>query len=206
MFEKQYDEWGNEITPDLNKLRYVRKGVLWVQGNPHYIVELIREHGVAFVQVYDVHPNTRDNPKKLADEVVSKVGAKKETTLLGQLANRLKPPKKKKQWVARPPVFVAPVVHGYTSTFTGQIDSGFFERAPDRFDSVGGEKVFVRGENTGVFVGLSSVIWDSRTTIPMESLVEVLTEKGNKESGFYDLEGTPNEANPLKNLFRGQQP
>ena len=199
-------EWEDQlITPDTNLLTYIKKGVLWIQKKPFYIVELVKEANSAFVMVYKVHPSTDEKaePKKLAVEQVTQQHKFSQDTLLGQLANRLIPNRKGKKWVAKPPVFIAPVLPNRMNTFTGKWEAGFFERGEDRVIVQGGEKKYIRGENTGVFIGLSSITWEDKVTIPTESLVAVLTQYKQSDD-FFDLSGNNNDtSNPLSQFYRG---
>lgn len=197
------NEWGELITPKADQLTYIKKGVLWLEKKPHYIVELIKEQNLSYVLVYKVHPDTDSNPQKLADEIITKTNVFSQNTRLGQLANMLVPSKTGKKWVPRPPVFVAPVIPNQISTFTGKREAGFFEREEDRIAVQGGEKKMIRGANTGVFVGLSSIEWEEKVKIPTESLVKTLTQY--KQDMFFDLEGNNNDkSNPLSNFYRGE--
>jgi len=196
-------EWEKLISPKTDLLRYIRKGVLWIQKKPFYIVELIKEQNLAYVMVYRVHPGTDSNPQKLAVEEKKRVNAFSNETLLGQLANRIIPTKTSKKWIPKPPVFTAPVVLNQVDTFTQKREAGFFEREEDRFATIAGEKKLVRGENTGVFIGLSSVTWEDKVTIPTQSLVNALIQY-NQGNDFFDLNGNNNDKdNPLSTYFNG---
>lgn len=196
------EEFEGLITPKADQLTYIKKGVLWLDKKPHYIVELIKEQGIAYVMVYKVHPDTESNPQKLADEVVTKMNVFSSTTRLGQLANQLFPSKSNTKWVPKDPVFVAPVLPNRPNTFTGKIEEGFFEREEDRVAVQGGEKIIIRGRNTGVFIGLSSIIWEPKIKIPTESLVKTL--RAYQADMFFDLEGNNNDKNnPLSSYYKG---
>ncbi|QDP42918.1 hypothetical protein HWC53_gp171 [Bacillus phage vB_BmeM-Goe8] len=197
-------EWENLITPKTDLLRYIRKGVLIVQKKPFYIVELIKEQNTAYVIVYKVHPGTDDNPQKLAVEEKKRINTFSPNTLLGNLANRLIPGKISRKWVPKPPVFIAPVVPNQVDTFTGKRESGFFEREEDRMVTEAGKKKLIRGDNTGVFIGLSSVTWDDKVTIPTDSLIKALIQHKQEEGNFFDLQGAnENQSNPLSTYFNG---
>jgi hypothetical protein len=196
-------DWEKVIDPDLNLLTYIKKGVLWIQKQPIYVVELLKEGNLAYVMVYKVHPGTEKDPKKLAAEQASPQYRFSQNTFLGQLANRIIPNKVTKKWVPKPPVFVAPVVQNQMNTFTGQYEAGFFEREEDRMEVTGGQKKLIRGNNTGVFIGLSSIHWEDGFSIPTKSLVEALRAEKNKDS-FYDLSGNNNDkSNPLSQFYNG---
>ena len=182
-------------------LKYIQKGVLWIEKKPYYIVELIKEENLAYVMVYKVHPGTEKNPQKLAQEVVDNKPRFSNQTRLGQLANAMFPLKAIKKWVPYPPAFVAPVIPNKPNTFTGKFESGFFEREEDRVIVEGGEKKIIRGKNTGVFIGLSSIDWEDKITIPTQSVLEVL--KGYKEAAFYDFEQGSDSNNPLSRYYNG---
>lgn len=183
-------------------LTYVKRGVLWVNKKPHYIVELVKEPDLTYVMVYGVHPGTENNPKKLATEVRKRKNVFSTKTLLGQIANRMIPVKETVKWEPKPPVFVAPVIPNQVATLTGRREDGFFEREPDRISSVGGEKVLHRGKNTGVFIGLSSIDWEDGYYIPTESILKTLNMY--KQDMFYDLSGDNNNPNnPLSTYYKG---
>lgn len=191
------------IAPNLDLLTYIKKGVLWVKGSPYYIVELVKEGEVSFVTVYGVQPGTESNPQKAASQVQDKGNRFSTNTLLGQLANVMFPVKQTAKWVTKDPIFVAPVLVNQTNTFTGQTESGFFEREADTVTVTGGKKNLVRGRNTGVFIGLSSITWDSKVSIPTESLVKALRQY-QAEGNFFDLTGNNNSTqNPLSTYYRG---
>jgi hypothetical protein len=197
------NDWTELINPNTDVLRYIKKGVLYVRKEPFYVVELVKENQVAYVIVYKVHPGTEDNPKKAATEVVVTNGKYSTRSTLAQLASRYFPSKKTTKWIPKPPVFIAPVVPNQKDTFTGKYESGFFEREEDRFDVIGGEKKFIRGENTGVFIGLSSINWEDGYSIPTESLVKALVEYQTKDD-FFDFTGNNQDKNnPLASYYEG---
>jgi hypothetical protein len=199
----QFGEWGDIATPKGNLLKYIKKGVLWLEKKPYYIVELIKEENLAYVMVYRVHPGTEENPQKLAEEMDVGQPRFSTNTRLGQLANMLFPTKQSKKWVPKDPVFVAPVVPHRPNTFTGKYEEGFFEREEDRIVVTGGEKKYIRGRNTGVFIGLSSIVWEDRVTIPTDSLVKTLREY--EKDMFFDLDGNNNDKNnPLSSFYKGE--
>lgn len=183
-------------------LTYIKKGVLYIEKKPHYIVELIREPDLAYVMVYKVHPGTDDNPKKLAVKVSKPQHSFVTSTVLGMLASKMIPNKMEHKWVPKDPVFVAPVIPNGYNTFTNKREDGFFEREEDRVAVEAGEKKLYRGRNTGVFIGLSSIIWEDKMTIPTESLVKTLT--AYKDEMFYDLQGNNNDrGNALSTYYKG---
>jgi hypothetical protein len=191
------------IQPNLNLLTYVRRGVLYVQKVPHYIVELVKEENISYVVVYKVHPNTESNPQKLANEVKAQQHRFSNRTLLGQLANRIIPNKVTKKWEPKPPAFIAPVLPNVVSTFTGKEESGFFEREEDHEGVINGERRIIRGVNTGVAIGLSSITWEDKITIPTSSLVNALKQY-QSQGGFYDFSGNNNDkSNPLSTYYTG---
>lgn len=186
------NEWKNKLI-DIkgDQLTYVRRGVLWIERKPHYIVELIKEPDLTYVAVYKVHPGTEKNPQKLAQEVVEKRNVFSSNTKLGQLANAIFPSKTVKKWVPKDPVFIAPVIPNKKNTFTGKIEDGFFEREEDRVVVQGGQRKIIRGRNTGVFIGLSSIDWEDKISIPTESILRNL--RNYQKDMFYDL--TSNNTN-----------
>lgn len=185
-------------------LMYIKKGVLWVQKKPYYVVDLITEGEFTYVMVYKVHPNTEDNPQKLAIEKKTKKDRFNNTSILGQLANTMFPAKVITKWEPKPPVFIAPIIPNQVSTFTGKRESGFFERTEDRLIVEGGAKKYIRGENTGVFIGLSSIEWDSKVSIPTTSLIKALKEQ--QAGMFFDLQGNNQDnSNPLSTYFNNRE-
>lgn len=193
----------NLALPNPDLLTYIKRGVLWVQSKPYYIIELIKEGEINYVTVYGVQPGTEDNPKKAATQLQNNANRFSTNTLLGQLANVMFPAKQTIKWIEKDPLFVAPIIPNQTSTFTGKIESGFFEREADRMSVVQGEKKLIRGRNTGVFIGLSSVTWEDKVMIPTASLVKALRTYQEQDS-FFDLSGNNNSAsNPLATYYKG---
>ena len=191
------------ISLDKDKLTYHRQGVLWVKGTPTYIVDLVKEGDLSYVIVFKADPTEKTNPRKFAVEQVVGQEQYKNTTWLGQLANSLFPARKVRKWIPKPPLFVAPVVPNQVDTFTGKRESGFFEREEDQVSTIAGERHYIRGKNTGVFVGLSSIDWDDKYTIPTESLVSALIQY-RQGDGFYDFSGNNNDqSNPLGSNYQG---
>lgn len=193
----------NEIaTPKGELLTYIKKGVLWVEKKPYYIVELIKEVDATYVVVYAVHPGTEKNPQIAASEITSKKNVFSPRTRLGQIANQLLPTKETMKWIPKPPLFIAPIIPNQVATLTGKREEGFFEREADQVTSTAGERKYIRGKNTGVFIGLSSIQWEDKITIPTESLVKTLTQY--KEDMFFDLEGNNEDTgNPLSRYYKG---
>lgn len=190
------------INLDPNDLMYIKRGVLYIEKKPYYIVELIKEQGMSYVMVYRVHPGTEDNPKKLAQEVAIKEHVFSNNSRLGQIANAIIPSRVSKSWVVKDPVFMAPVLPVGLNTFTGYEESGFYEREEDKMTVQGGEKRMVRGKNTGVFIGLSSIVWEGKVRIPTSSLIQTLTNYQQDE--FFDLQGNNNDKhNPLSSYYEG---
>lgn len=195
----------NLIAPNTDSLTYIKKGVLWVQQKPYYIVELIKEGPVSYVTVYAVQPGTDSNPQKAAIEQQIKGNRFQGNTLLAQLANVMFPSKQSAKWIVKDPLFIAPVVPNQINTFTGQVESGFFEREADEVKNIGGKIQMLRGRNTGVFIGLSSVTWEDKVHIQTASLVKALRQY-QADSNFFDLTGNNNStSNPLSTYYKGGQ-
>lgn len=192
------------IDLDKDKLEYHKTGVLWLKGDPVYIVDLVREGNLAYVVVYAADNLEKKNPRKLAIKQTIKDGERfSSATRLGALANAMFPAKKQEKWVEKPPLFVAPVIPKYVNTLTGKEESGFFEREPDKETTVAGERVLQRGKNTGVFIGLSSIVWEEGFKIPTKSLVDALIQH-QQGDGFYDFTGGNNRPdNPLGRGYQG---
>jgi len=192
------------IDLDKDKLEYHKSGCLFVKGEPVYIVDLVKEGNLSYVVVYAADPTEKANPRKQAVKQVVKGGSFfSPATLLGRLANEKFPAKKQEKWVEKPPLFVAPVIPKYVSTLTGKEESGFFEREPDSLTTVAGERSLRRGKNTGVFIGLSSIVWEEGFKIPTQSLVDALIQHQQRD-GFYDFTGNDSSPdNPLGRGYRG---
>lgn len=172
-------------------LTYRRRGCLSVAGEPTYIVELVKEPDTAlYAVVYDVHPQPKGatgvRPKKKAIEVEIKKNVFSNNTVLGQLANKMIPTKVEKKWVEDEPLFISPVVQG-VSTLTGKKEEGFYEKEREVKRHVQGGVIWTGGNPTGVFVGLSSVVWFEDYSIPAESIVGALVREQQEKDNFYDL-------------------
>lgn len=182
-------------------LTYMKKGVLWVEKKPYYIVELIKEPEAYYAVVYGVHPGTEKNPQKAAREVKKEENRFSPATRLGQLASLLLPSKKHIKLEPKPPLFIAPIIPNQVATLTGKREDGFFEREPDKITTIGGEKKYVRGKNTGVFIGLSSIEWEDKIIIPKDSILKALNRY--KDDMFYDFTGNNEDTgNPLSRYYR----
>jgi hypothetical protein len=188
---------------DAEDLTYVRRGVLWVKGEPHYIIELFLEKNVMYVMVYDVEPGTIHNPQKAMFPAQERKFYFSQRTELGKLANSMFKPPKTRNRKDKPALFVAPVIPGGVATLTRKEEAGFFEREPDKLmQGEGGKLVFRRGENTRVFIGLSSIDWEDKIRVPTESLVKNLTRRAYYGDSFYDLEGdNASDNNPLSTYY-----
>ncbi|UNA01578.1 hypothetical protein MG295_00161 [Bacillus phage vB_BcgM] len=198
-----------EIFTLTNKhLTYYKRGCLSVNGEPLYIVELVKEPGTAlYAVVYEVHTphpvGQGIKPKKKARKVSTKLNTFSTKTMLGRLANSIIPSKKVDSWVEEPPLFIAPIVPSGTSTLTGKREDGFFEREKDVLRSVGGEMKWERGENTGIFIGLSSITWFEDLSIPVESIVKAIIREQQEQSDFFDLTGNNEDSsNPLSRYYK----
>ncbi|QEM43230.1 hypothetical protein CHOTACABRAS_176 [Bacillus phage Chotacabras] len=189
-------------------LTYYKRGCLSVNGEPLYIVELVKEPGTAlYAVVYDVHTphpvGQGIKPKKKARKVSTKINTFSTKTLLGRIANSVIPSKKQDTWVEEPCLFIAPIVPNGISTLTGKREDGFFERERDIQRSVGGELKWERGANTGVFIGLSSITWFEDLSIPIESIVKAIIKEQQEQSDFFDLTGNNEDSsNPLSRYYK----
>jgi len=197
------NEQNKLINLDKNKLEYHRSGVLFIQGTPSYIIDMVKEGNLSYVIEYAADPTSKQPIKAYSLQKRGEVPRFSPNTRLGVLANRMFPAKKQEVRVDNPPLFVAPVIPRYTNTFTGEEESGFFEREPDKATTVGGERTLQRGKNTGVFIGLSSIVWDEKYTIPTKSLVEALIQH-QQGDGFYDFTGNDKPDNPLGRNYQGE--
>ncbi|AMB18721.1 hypothetical protein BH780_gp138 [Bacillus phage Eldridge] len=197
------EEQNKLIDLDKNKLEYHRQGTLFIQGVPTYIIDMVKEGDLLYVIVYAADSASKEPRKAYTLQRRGEVPRFSSNTRLGVLANTLFPPKKQQVRVDNPPVFVAPVIPRFTNTFTGKEESGFFEREPDKLTTVAGERTLQRGKNTGVFIGLSSIVWDEKYTIPTKSLVDALI-RHQQADGFYDFtDGGDNKDNPLGRNYQG---
>ena len=158
----------------------IRRGVLSiktkvnneVKETPVYIVELAEElTGTDVVSVYKVK-EIGDSIQK--DYIEEKVTPRfKSTTYLGELAQKIKGRsiKEQRRVETKPPLFLAPVVNGI-DTFTGIEGKGFYEREEDRHILLpDGKPGIAYGDNTGVFIGLSSIKWD-KAYVDVESITK----------------------------------
>ncbi len=198
------EEQNKLINLDQNKLEYHQQGTLFIQETPTYIVDMVKEGSLSYVIVYAATTDTAGKPQKAFTlQRRGEVPRFSPNTRLGALANSFFPPKKQQVRVENPPLFVAPIIPRHVNTFTGKEESGFFEREPDKATTVAGERTLQRGKNTGVFIGLSSIVWDEKYTIPTRSLVEALI-RHRQGDGFYDFtESGDQPDNPLGNNYRG---
>lgn len=191
------------IDLDKDKLEYHKQGVLFIQKTPTYIIDMVREGNLSYVIVYAADPTSKEPRKAYSIQRRGEAPRFNPNTRLGALANNYFPPKKQQVRVDNPPLFVAPVIPSYTDTFTGKQESGFFEREPDKETTVAGERVLQRGKNTGVFIGLSSIVWEEGFKIPTKSLVDALIQH-QQGDGFYDFTGGNNRPdNPLGRGYQG---
>jgi len=182
-------------------LVYIKRGVLWVEKKPYYIVELVKEPEVTYVVAYGVQKGTEDNPQKAMKEVKVETNTFSTQTRLGQIASQLLPRKKQIKFVPKQPLFIAPVIPNQIATLTGKRESGFFEREPDRVTTVGGEIKYLRGKNTGVFIGLSSISWEDKVIIPPDSILKTINQY--KQDLFFDFTGNNEDTNnPLSRYYR----
>ncbi|USL89341.1 hypothetical protein vBBceHLY2_00065 [Bacillus phage vB_BceH_LY2] len=187
-------------------LTYRRRGCLSVAGEPTYIVELVKEYDTAlYACVYECHPHPKGTkglrPRKKAVEVEVKKNVFSNNTVLGQIANKLIPTKVEKKWVESEPIFISPIVVG-VSTLTGKKEEGFYERTPDVQRNIGGKLKWVEGEYSGVFVGLSSIVWYNDYSVTTDSIVKALIKEQQEKSNFYDLEINNNDPNnPLSRYY-----
>ncbi|AHZ09629.1 hypothetical protein FP74_gp167 [Bacillus phage CAM003] len=198
----------NDIFNLSNKnITYYKRGCLSADGEPHYIVELVKEpNNVIYAVVYDVHtPHPKGQglqPKKKAKRVKEHMNRFSTSTLLGRIANKMVRAKYNEKWVEEPPLFVAPVVLG-NSTLSGRRGAGFYEREKDELKPKAGELVMVRGENTGVFVALDDIHWFGDFSVPVESIIKAIIKEQEQKSDFYDLTGDNDDTNnPLSRYYK----
>ncbi|ANM46123.1 hypothetical protein BELINDA_197 [Bacillus phage Belinda] len=186
-------------------LRYTKQGAISVGGEPHYIVDLIKEHdGTMYAIVFKAHtPHPKGvTPKKKASSKSERMNPFSLNTTLGAWANSKMPPKYRKKWVIDDPLFVCPIVNG-VSTLSGRRGQGFYEREPDVLKPRGGEMVMVRGDYTGVFIHLNDVHWFNEFSVGVKNIVQALSmQQGEFISDFYDLEhSNESVSNPLSRYY-----
>lgn len=199
----------NFTNPNESLIQYIKRGVLWVQKKPVYIIELINEKDTAYIAAYAVQEENIDPkapPIKRGRFEVKPTTQFSKTTTLSKLADTIYSKSKKavRAWKSDPPIFVCPVVHNQQDTFSGKIGSGFFEHTQDRWTTLNGQRKYERGAPTGVFIGLDSIVWEDKVTIPADSFVKAFAAEG--ASTFYDLTGedkNENPDNPLGGAYRG---
>lgn len=189
--------------PNPELLTYVQTGVLWIKDDPIYVIDLVKKENIAIVHVFAVHDKKDQKPKKRAVLIRQQVTRFSPKTKLGELANNFLPAKTIEKWVVSPPLFTAPIVQGYRDTFSQRQEPGFFEREPDTETAFNGERKIIRGKNTGVFIGLSSIVWEDKIRISQESLAQAITQYRQGNS-FYDFTGRDDDPNnPLSNKYNG---
>nr|DAI05888.1 MAG TPA: hypothetical protein [Herelleviridae sp.] len=150
-----------------------------------YIVELAEEtSGTDVVSVYKAKTINGVVQKDFVTEEVKQ--GYKSTTFLGDLAQKVKGSdlRGKRYISTKPPLFLAPVVFG-KDTFTGVEERGFYEREEDRHVIQDGKPAIQFGDNTGVFIGLSSIKWE-RVYVDMNDVAKGYL--ANKQVWF-NLEG-----------------
>lgn len=184
---------------DESLIKYVRRGVLWADKKPVYIIELVKERDTAYVLAFEVQTegvDPKSPPMKKGQFIPKKTAQFNQQTVLGRIADALYSRNKTeaKSWRPSPPVFVCPVVHNQRDTFSGKTGSGFFEHTPDRWTTQGGQRKYERGTPTGVFVGLDSIVWEDKVTIPADSVVKAFSAEGGND--FYDFTGEDKNENP----------
>jgi len=155
----------------------VHTGVMYVNKKPVYIIEVVEENGenAEFVTVYEAHRHKNEEdasiPVKAYDVVEKDMNYIKPTTLLGQLASKMVKPNKKRIKITKPPLFMTEIMVG-KDTFTGKEGRGFYEREKDEVRITKKEGIGVkRGDRTGVFISLDSIIWE-KVRVPTTDLVE----------------------------------
>lgn len=198
----------NLPNPDENLLQYVKRGVLWVQKKPVYIIELINEKDTAYVAAYAVQEENIDPkapPIKRGRFEVKPAAQFSKRTTLGKLADSIYSNNKKdvRVWKSDPPVFVCPVVPNQQDTFSGKVGSGFYEHTEDHWTTLGTQRKYERGTPTGVFIGLDSVVWEDKVTISADSFVRAFAAEEN--NSFYDFSGedrNENPSNPLGGAYK----
>lgn len=197
---------------DSESLTKKYKGVLWIKDpdtgeeEPVYVVERVADKSGDYVYVYETEMN--DEGFKIAEKAVDRLPVEGEfsaKTRLGELAKRFfSTPKYKK--VPRPYIFMAPIIPEQINTFTQKRENGFFEREPDRVEMVEGKRAIVRGKNTGIFIGLSSIEWEKNEYYPVEDIVQAVQEEKQSamnptNSAFYDIDGVTGSNNNNTNKF-----
>lgn len=125
-----------------------------------YIVELAEElSGTDVIAVYKAVTIDGVVQKDYTEKVIKQ--GYKESTFLGELAQAVKGKnlKERRTVETKPPLFLAPITLG-VDTFTGLEEKGFYEREEDRHVIQDGRPAIKFGDNTGVFIGLSSIKWE----------------------------------------------
>lgn len=152
-------------------------GVLTINKQPIYIVEVMEESNMNPMQYATVYAVERDSkpPIKAYDRIVS-AQEYKSTTLLGELATKLYKPKRKETKRDKPPLFMTDIIYG-KDTFTGKEGRGFYEREKDKTTVQGGKLKVVYGQPTGVFIGLDSIGWTKLVIAPEDVVKEYQARK-----------------------------
>ena len=166
-------------------------GVLWYDEEPVYIVKLVKKYGVRTVFVYNYSVNDYKTFKVVRPDWVPTDASSGEMIAKESLfaKGHNKKVKRKTVNVEKPPIYSAPVIEG-TSTITGKIVEGFYERVRK---GVGANSQMVP---SGAFIGIEDITWDNEGSLNLEELMkevsrastEALYERyglNNHEDGIY---------------------
>lgn len=163
----------------------VSEGCLFVNKEPVYIIELIKEpDGMEYVTIYAVQKGSYNQsvegkaiPKRASGVVEKVIGRVSNNTLLGSLANRYNKTKKVITRKEAPPLFMTEVTEG-VDTFTKEQARGFYEREKDSFAQRDGKGYVKHGEITGVFISLNNIVWYKEYILIGDILEEYTARKG----------------------------
>lgn len=168
-----------------------REGILYVQGEPVYIIRhILSEEAIAdYVAVFDIDQEVYERSKgqriiKKTNEVPTK--RFNRSTKLGKLSDEFMNMKKRKSnpvYETAPALFVTSVKRDYPTLGKGdKMEAGFYEMTADRINPITNE--LESGDFTGVFISLDSVEWGEYQT----SLTQLIRRASkNERVDFYDL-------------------
>lgn len=161
-----------KLTSLENTPRMTHKGVIHVNQKPVYIIEVVEESAGQSTQYATLYTVQRDsNPPIKSYKTIKKSKGFKSTTVLGKLADSMFKPTSHLVRQEEPPAFMVDLMYG-KDTFTGVEGKGFYEREQDVIQVTAGGVKVKPGELTGVFIALSSVVWEKMTVSTEDILQE----------------------------------
>lgn len=142
-------------------------GVLWYDGNPVYIIKLVKKFGVRTAVVYNYSERDYKNFKVVRPDwaPVDANAAEqiKENSVFSEKYNRKI--SRKTINVEKPSIYSAPILEG-TSTITGKIQEGFYERVRVR------SRTGYAYQPSGAFIGMDDITWEEGGKLNLNDLME----------------------------------